>query len=67
MMYTVVPLEKVFEGIENIQAPEEIIYNGVTMQVELLDRTQARIVRLISPNPSDYLNAEYAPGTIIRL
>jgi len=66
-MYTAVPLEQIFEGIENIQAPEEIVYNGVTMQVEPLDRSQARIVRLISPNPLDYLNPEYAPGTIIRL
>jgi hypothetical protein len=65
-MYTPLPLEQVFQGIEDIQAPEEITIGNITMQVEMLSHGQARIVRLISPQPSDYLNTNYTPGTIIQ-
>lgn len=67
ILYTPYPIEQVLEGYEEIQAPEEINYNGIMMQVEMLSRSEARIVRLISPVPEHYLNASYAPGTIIKL
>jgi len=66
ILYTPLPLEQVFQGIEDLQAPHEITLGDVTMQVELLPNAQARIVRLISPRPSDYLNGAYAPGTIVQ-
>jgi hypothetical protein len=66
ILYTPVPLEQIFQGIEDIQTPQEITVGNVTMQVEMLSHSQARIVRLISPRPEDYLNASYAPGTIIQ-
>ncbi|WP_274361403.1 YlzJ-like family protein [Paenibacillus thermotolerans] len=66
ILYTPMPLEQIFQGIEDIAAPQEITLNGVTMQVEVLSASQARIVRLISPNPDDYMNESYAPGSIIQ-
>ncbi|MCI3919485.1 YlzJ-like family protein [Paenibacillus sp. TRM 82003] len=66
ILYTPMPLEQVFQGIEELQAPQEITLGNVTMQVEMLSHSQARVVRLISPRPEDYLNASYAPGTIIQ-
>lgn len=66
ILYTPLPLEQVFQGIEELQAPQEITLGDVKMQVEMLSHSQARIVRLISPRPEDYLNASYAPGTIIQ-
>jgi hypothetical protein len=65
-MYTPLPLEQVFQGIEDLQAPQEITVGNVTMQVEMLSHSQARVVRLISPRPEDYLNEAYAPGSIIQ-
>lgn len=67
ILYTPYPLEQVLEGYEDIKAPEEINYNGIVMQVERLSGSEARIVRLITPVPDHYLNAMYAPGTVIKL
>lgn len=66
--YTVLPLEVVMEGIdqEEFPRPVEIVMNGVTMQVQLINAQQATIVRLISCNPQDYLNPQYAPGRMIE-
>ena len=65
--YTVLPLEVVMEGIEEMKADQmEIVMNGVTMQVKPLNSNQAAIVRLISGNPQDYLNPQYAPGRVIE-
>ncbi|WP_282941910.1 YlzJ-like family protein [Paenibacillus sp. RC67] len=65
--YTVMPLEVVMEGIEEMEANQvEIVVNGVTMQVQPLNSNQATIVRLISGNPQDYLNPQYTPGRIIE-
>lgn len=67
IMYTRVPLEEVFEGIENMTDDlQEIELNGVTMQVKWTGASQAQIVRLISPNPQDYLQPSYAPGNFIQ-
>lgn len=66
IMYSVIPLEQIFEGIENETSTlEEINIHGMIMEVQPIDSRQARIVRLISPNPQDYLNPAFAPGQII--
>lgn len=68
IMYTPVPLEQVFDGIEEKVKPlMEMHLNGLMMQVEQVNESEARIVRLISPNPQDYLNPKYAPGQLIKL
>lgn len=65
IMYSIVPLEDIFEGIENNEPNQEIELNGVIMQVQPMNSYQAKVVRLISPNPQDYLNPAYSPGQII--
>lgn len=66
--YTVLPLEAVLEGIdhEDFPRPIEIAVNGVAMEVQPINAQQATIVRLISCNPQDYLNPQYAPGRMIE-
>lgn len=66
--YTVLPLEAVMEGIdnENFARTVEIVINGITMQIQPINPQQATIVRLISCNPQDYLNPQYAPGRLIE-
>jgi len=66
ILYTPMPLEAVLEGIENVDDLQEIQLNGITMQVKVMDTGKAQIVRLISPNPQDYLNPSYAPGNYIQ-
>lgn len=64
--YSVVPMDVIFQGIESYEpAFLEIDHGGIKMQIEPISGFQARIVRLLSCNPQDYLNEQYAPGTII--
>jgi hypothetical protein len=66
ILYSVIPTEVIFEGMENFNPQyEEIQWNGLTMQIEHVNHNQAKIVKLISTNPQDYLNPNYAPGTVI--
>lgn len=68
ILYTTVPLEAVFEGIENMQARSfTATVGGVQMELEPFGERQARIVRLLSPYPEHYLQPEYAPGTVVEL
>ncbi|WP_166237864.1 YlzJ-like family protein [Paenibacillus turpanensis] len=67
MIHSIVPLEMIMEGSEDIEAPEEIEYGGLLMQVRYISANQAQIVRLISADPAPYLNPAYAPGTTIQL
>ncbi len=67
IMYTPIPLEQVFEGMDLIKPPTEITIDGITMQVELLSSIEARVVRILSPHAEDYLHPVYAPGNLIQL
>jgi hypothetical protein len=65
--YTILPLEAVMDGIEEMKSTSmEVMINGITMQVQPLNASQASIVRIISPNPQDYLNPLYSPGRVIE-
>jgi len=68
MIYSIIPTEELFfAGWENTITPlTDITIAGVTMQVAKLEDGTARIVRLISPNPFDYMNPAWMPGNIIR-
>ncbi|MDQ0337321.1 hypothetical protein J2S00_000091 [Caldalkalibacillus uzonensis] len=60
------PLEWVYEGYEQFNPHfEEIDYKGVKMMIEPSGPYQAKIVRLLSANPQDYLNPNYSPGSVI--
>ena len=49
-----------------MKAPVDIAIADITMQVEPVSATEARIVRLVSPRAEDYLNPAFAPGRMIR-
>ncbi|MFE5319540.1 YlzJ-like family protein [Paenibacillus sp. NPDC056579] len=67
IQYTVMPLEVVMEGIENMESNQmEIVVNGISMQVQPLNANQASIVRIISCNPQDFMNPQYSPGRVIE-
>ncbi|WNR46703.1 YlzJ-like family protein [Paenibacillus roseipurpureus] len=64
--YSVIPLEDIFQDYDKFTPSYvDIEQDGFMMQIEPLSGFQARIVRLYSCNPQDYLNAKYAPGTMI--
>jgi len=66
LLYTAIPLELVLEGIDKTYDYKEIEINGVKLLVEPLDINRSRIVRIMSTNPQDYLNPEFAPGSILE-
>lgn len=62
IVYTAMPLERVFDGMDENRRLKEIQVEGMTMLVEPISPDQGKIVRLISSNPNDYLNMRYEPG-----
>jgi len=66
-IYSIMPEETVFGGWDDFNPQYmDLTVNGVQMQVEMLNGTQARIVRLLSNNCYDYLNPTYSPGSVIE-
>lgn len=67
MIHTIVSQDVLYEGIDQLQLPEEVMVNGMLMQIERVSATKARIIRLISSEPSAYLNPSLCPGQEIDL
>ncbi|MHB1420632.1 MAG: YlzJ-like family protein [Bacillota bacterium] len=65
ILYTTLPEEVVLEGMEQQRNWVETEYEGITMQVEPLNFGEARVVRIYSTDPQDYLNPRYQPGSVI--
>ncbi|CAJ1002498.1 MULTISPECIES: YlzJ-like family protein [Bacillales] len=68
IFYSVVPMEMVFANMEQVEKRQlrELPLGEATMVVEPTGPYEGRIVRLISPNPQDYLNPRLAPGETVR-
>ncbi|MGE5701845.1 MAG: YlzJ-like family protein [Clostridia bacterium] len=64
IMYTTVPLEFIFDNQEQVekQVVKELNFGEVTMMVEPTGAFEGKIIRLISPNPQDYMNPRFSPG-----
>jgi len=65
ILWSIVPDEIVLGNITSPLAYEEIEYSGMKCLVEKTSPTQCRIVRLLTTDPSDYLQTELQPGTIL--
>lgn len=46
---------------------QECIIEGIQMIVEVFPDGKAQVVRLLSPNPQDYLNPRFQPGSEVVL
>lgn len=66
LLYTVLPLEQVLEGIEVVRPYREIVVRGVPALAEEIETGRGRLVRLLSTDPFDYLLPELAPGTEVK-
>ncbi|MFV9509794.1 YlzJ-like family protein [Tepidibacillus sp. LV47] len=64
--YSTVPLEFVFQGYDQMKINYKEIHHGhMTMVIEPVSEFEGKLIRLISPNPQDYLNPKYQPGTML--
>ncbi|MGI5839607.1 MAG: YlzJ-like family protein [bacterium] len=67
MLYTIVPMETVMQGIETFSPTySEIEQEGRRLLVEPLGLTEARVIRLLSPDAQDYLLPQWQPGSIVK-
>jgi len=62
--YTVLPMDLVFHDYNQpSMALEEVLVEGVRMLVRKDNESESTIVRVISGDPSVYLNPRFQPGT----
>jgi hypothetical protein len=65
-IHSIMPMEVVFAGMEQQTFNYvEVTVGSISMLVERVGVNQAKVVRLLSCRPDDYLNPAYTPGTII--
>jgi hypothetical protein len=68
VMWTVIPPEIIWEGIE--ERPKDLLqmeWQGVQVLVEPLQFARGRIIQLLSTEPADFLKPELQPGSIVEL
>lgn len=66
IIYSPVPIETIFDGYDQMKLNyKELQMGHVTMVVEQISNAEGKIVRVISPDPQDYLNPSYQPGTTL--
>lgn len=66
MLYTIVPYEEIFSG-EYEPKLVEVVRGQMRLQVAPDGRGTARIVRVISSDPNDFLRPAYQPGEMIQI
>ncbi|MEW9667696.1 YlzJ-like family protein [Ammoniphilus sp. 3BR4] len=68
IIYSVMPMEMIMKNLDSTEYHyQEAEIEGVKMLVEPVPHsTDVKIVRLMSPNPQDYLNPKYMPGQTIH-
>jgi hypothetical protein len=67
MFYTIIPHELLTEGLDAERRFITITRAGLLMQVEPVEAPYARLVRVHSTDPQDYLNPNWQPGSVINL
>ncbi|MBM4763908.1 YlzJ-like family protein [Bacillus sp. B15-48] len=66
ILYTMMPQELIFPEQENQDESQLMLnYKGIQVLAEQEDARSYRIVRVMSTDPSHYLNPDYTPGTKI--
>lgn len=65
-LYTIMPLEAVWEKQDEAGSSAEVRIQGVLMEVKPLEFNRVQIVRLLDGPLDSYLNPAYAPGQIIQ-
>lgn len=68
MLYTIIPVDQVLQGIEKQPEFFEMQWQGRTFLVQQVDHTAVRIERLLkSEGVQDFLNPNFSPGTLLSI
>ncbi len=65
MLWTVMEENAVMEGMDKIKAAEEYEYENRHILGYPTESGKICIVRIISSNPSDFLDPRFAPGNLV--
>ncbi|MGI6357488.1 MAG: YlzJ-like family protein [Bacillota bacterium] len=66
-MYTIVPYEQLFQNLQEVTAPVELVYLGQrVLATPLPGPGEFRLIQLLSSSPELFLHPDFQPGTIIR-
>ncbi|NPV52875.1 MAG: hypothetical protein HPY71_05055 [Firmicutes bacterium] len=66
ILYTVLSPEEVLDGMDKPRTFLEVELEGVKMTIEPISNEEARLVRIFSTDPRDYLDPLLQPGSTIR-
>lgn len=67
MLYTVMPLEVIFQEEEENGGYRSVNIGGVELEVEEISPGRGKIVRVISTDPCVFLNPSLQPGTQVQI
>ncbi|WLD95209.1 YlzJ-like family protein [Alkalihalobacillus sp. AL-G] len=68
ILYTVMPHEFMFESkLSDYEKQSVIELNGVPVMVERMEDQNCRIVRMMSTDPTHFMNPNLQPGTILKM
>lgn len=69
MLYSPVPEELVFQELTWATANQKrlIHFNGIDVEVEVLEPGEFKVNRIISSNPQDFLLPELQPGVRLQV
>lgn len=67
IVHSIISEERIFSQEDEIQEDlkEILMKDGAILETRPSSHNTYEVVRLISTNPSHYLNAEYSPGALI--
>lgn len=65
--YSMMPSELIFEQQQTYPTQSLLQFKGVSIVIEKVNMDDYKIVRLLSTNPSDFLDESFSPGNIISL
>ncbi|MDI3534146.1 MAG: hypothetical protein PWQ82_511 [Thermosediminibacterales bacterium] len=66
--YAAIPEELIFGQFNQNKAKsqKEIFYQGIRMIVEPINFREAKIIKILSSDPQDYINPLFQPGAVIK-
>lgn len=68
ILYTMMPQELIFPANESEFGRQRLIMrDGIPLLVEKLEGSEYQVMRIMSTDPSHYLDTRYGPGTKILL
>ncbi|MCS0671602.1 YlzJ-like family protein [Cytobacillus firmus] len=68
ILYTMMPQELIYQNEQDDFGKQKIVsYEGIPLLVEMNAGLECRILRIMSSDPTHYMDERYTPGSMITL